>query len=148
MSIIVPVLIWVFILTSCSGTKKEESLTILNNPKTASESTGIDEKEPLSVIDEMPMFPGGDNALLRFIAENTSYPEAAKKENIQGQVIIRFCVTEKGAVNKVSIVKGTNPLLDEEAIRVIKTLPAFEPGRHEGEIVPVWCKVPITFALK
>lgn len=148
LSRILPVLIWVFILTGCSNTKNEESLTLSNAPEPVSESTGISEKEPLSVVEEMPIFPGGDNELLKFIAENTIYPEAAKSENKQGKVVVRFCVTEKGEVNKLSIVNGADPLLDEEAMRVISILPAFEPGKQEGKAVPVWYMLPITFALK
>ena len=94
------------------------------------------------------MFPGGDVALLKYIGENTHYPEIAKENNIQGKVIIRFCVTEKGSVNRISVLKGVDPELNDEAIRVVKTLPAFKPGRQGGKPVPVWYMVPITFTLK
>jgi TonB family protein len=103
---------------------------------------------PFVVVEEMPMFPGGDAALLRFIAENISYPETAKINNIQGRVIIRFCVTAKGGVSQVSVLKGVDPELDAEAIRVVSSLPAFKPGRQGGNPVPVWYMVPITFTLK
>ena len=94
------------------------------------------------------MFPGGDAALLKFIAENTIYPESSKTQNIQGRVIIRFCVTAKGNVNQISVLKGVAPELDAEAMRVDQTLPKFKPGRQSGKDVPVWYMVPITFALK
>ena len=61
--------------------------------------------------------------------ENTIYPEASKAQNIQGRVIIRFCVTEKGGVSQISVLKGVSPELDAEAIRVVKTLPDFNPGK-------------------
>jgi TonB family protein len=103
---------------------------------------------PFVVVEEMPKFPGGDNELLKYIAGNTQYPAAAKANKIQGRVIIRFCVTENGAVNRISVLKGVDPELDKEAIRVVETLPAFEPGRQGGKAVPVWYMVPISFTIK
>ena len=108
----------------------------------------VDAAEPFVVVEEMPMFPGGEAALLAYIAANTQYPEIAKENNIQGKVIVRFCVTSKGGVDKVSILKSVDPELDKEAIRVIGTLPAFKPGKQGGKPVPVWYMVPINFTLK
>ena len=106
------------------------------------------EPEPFVVVEEMPTFPGGDVALLKYIGEHTQYPEVAKENNIQGRVIIRFCVTAKGGVSQVSVLKGVDPELDKEAIRVVNTLPPFKPGKQGGKPVPVWYMVPITFTLK
>jgi len=106
------------------------------------------EPEPFVVVEEMPMFPGGDAELLKYIAEHTNYPEVAKENNIQGRVIVRFCVTSKGGVNQVSVLKGVDPELDAEAIRVVTSLPPFKPGKQGGKPVPVWYMVPITFTLK
>jgi protein TonB len=106
------------------------------------------EAEPFVVVEEMPMFPGGETELLTWIANNTQYPELAKENNIQGKVIVRFCVTSKGTVDRVSILKGVDPELDKEAIRVVQTLPAFKPGKQGGKPVPVWYMVPINFTLK
>jgi protein TonB len=106
------------------------------------------EPEPFVVVEEMPMFPGGEIELLKFIAEHTQYPEIAKENNIQGKVIVRFCVTAKGGVSQVSILKGVDPELDKEAIRVVNTLPTFKPGKQGGKPVPVWYMVPIAFTLK
>jgi protein TonB len=108
----------------------------------------VDEAEPFVVVEEMPMFPGGEPALLAYIAEHTQYPEVAKENNIQGKVIVRFCVTSKGGVDKVSILKSVDPELDAEAIRVVQSLPAFKPGKQGGKPVPVWYMVPINFTLK
>ncbi len=80
--------------------------------------------------------------------ENTKYPEAAKANNIQGRVIVRFCITETGGIEKISVLKGVDPELDKEAVRVVSTLPAFQPGKQGGKAVPVWYMVPISFALK
>jgi len=106
------------------------------------------EQEPFVVVEEMPVFPGGDAELLKYINEHVNYPEVAKENNIQGRVIVRFCVTSKGAVDKVSILKGVDPELDKEAVRVVSTLPPFKPGKQGGKPVPVWYMVPINFTLK
>lgn len=106
------------------------------------------EPEPFVVVEEMPMFPGGDVELLKFISEHTQYPEIAKENNIQGKVIVRFCVTPKGGVSQVSVMKGVDPELDKEAMRVVTTLPPFKPGKQGGKPVPVWYMVPIAFTLK
>jgi protein TonB len=106
------------------------------------------EPEPFVVVEEMPMFPGGETELMKFIGEHTQYPEIAKENNIQGKVIVRFCVTPKGGVSQVSVLKGVDPELDKEAMRVVSTLPAFKPGKQGGKPVPVWYMVPITFTLK
>jgi TonB family protein len=120
-----------------------------DNATTATEETVSEsDKEPFVVVEEMPAFPGGDIALLKYIGENTIYPENAKKQNIEGRVIIRFCVTEKGGVSKISVLKGVSPELDEEALRVVRTLPGFKPGKQSGKPVPVWYMVPITFTLR
>lgn len=106
------------------------------------------EPEPFVVVEEMPMFPGGEIELLKYIFEHTNYPEVAKENNIQGKVIVRFCVTAKGTVSQISILKGVDPELDKEAMRVVSTLPTFKPGKQGGKPVPVWYMVPITYTLK
>jgi len=105
-------------------------------------------QEVFVVVEEMPSFPGGDTELFRFIYDNIKYPELAKENNIQGKVILRFCVTYKGTVDQVSVVRGVDPSLDEEAIRVIKMLPLWKPGKQGGKPVNVWYSVPISFQLK
>lgn len=127
--------------------KNEEVVEVVEAPKEEVQEEEA-EPEPFVVVEEMPMFPGGDAALLKFIADNTVYPEVAKENNIQGRVIVRFCVTSKGGVSQVSILKGVDPELDQEAIRVVNTLPTFKPGKQGGKAVPVWFSVPITFTLK
>ncbi len=99
------------------------------------------------VVDVMPEFPGGDPALLKYIADSTRYPKDAKTQNIQGKVIVRFIVNANGSVEDVSVLKGVSPSLDTESVRVVKTLPKFTPGVLEGKTVPVWFMIPISFAL-
>jgi TonB family protein len=146
-----------FLFLSLSLIKNSEKFTenqITVSPaqqQTSVSANDVSEKSdevPFVQVEEMPMFPGGDAALLRYIGENTTYPENAKKNNIAGRVVLRFCVTAKGNINKISVLKGIDPELDAEAIRVVSTLPAFKPGRQDGKDVPVWYMVPITFTLK
>jgi TonB family protein len=102
-----------------------------------------------TVVDEFPVFKGGDAALLKYLAENTIYPEHAKKNGTQGKIIVRFAVNVDGSVDKISVLKGVDPELDIEAIRVVSTLPSFEkPGIKDGKAVPVWYMVPINYTLK
>jgi len=103
--------------------------------------------EPYFAVDEMPVFPGGDVALMKFIATNMQYPEGAKENNIEGKVIIRFCVTAEGGINQITVIKSVDPELDSEAMRVVKKLPVFKPGKKGGVPVPVWYMVPITFKM-
>jgi periplasmic protein TonB len=105
-------------------------------------------QEVFVVVEEMPTFPGGEKALFEYIYANIQYPEIAKENNIQGRVILRFCVTYKGGVDQVSILKPVDPSLDNEAIRVIKTLPAWKPGKQGGKPVNVWYSLPVVFQLK
>ena len=107
----------------------------------------MEEGTPYVVVEEMPMFPGGDSALLAYIGKNTKYPEAAKTNGIEGRVIVRFCVTDVGGIDRISVLKGVDPVLDAEAIRVVNTLPKWKPGRQGGKPVNVWYMVPITFGL-
>lgn len=106
------------------------------------------EMTPFVVVEEMPMFPGGEAELLNYLALNTNYPESAKEQNIQGRVIIRFCITAKGDVSMINVLKGVSPDLNAEAIRVVSSLPTFKPGKQGGKAVPVWYMVPIIFSLK
>jgi TonB family protein len=97
----------------------------------------------------MPVFPGGESALLQFIEDSTKYPENAKTEGIQGRVIVRFVVEKDGTIDRINILKGVNPELDAEAFRVVKLLPKFEqPGFVDNKPVAVWYIVPITFILR
>jgi len=105
------------------------------------------EPEPFIVVEEMPVPQGGASGLLRYIADNVKYPQIAQENNIEGKVIVRFCVTSKGGVDQVSVFKGVDPALDAEAVRVVKTLPAFKPGKQGGKPVPVWFTVPIIFQI-
>jgi len=98
-------------------------------------------------VEEMPEFPGGEGALLSYIAKNTVYPEEAIINNIKGRVTLKFVVNPDGSVGKIDILRGIDPLLDQEAIRVVSTLPRFKPGKQNGIAVPVWYSVPVNFRI-
>ena len=100
------------------------------------------------VVEKMPEFPGGDAALMKFINDNIRYPEAAKNDGIAGRVILRFAILANGKVANTMVLKGVNPEIDNEAVRVIKSLPDWTPGMQGGKLVNVWYSVPVTFALK
>jgi len=104
--------------------------------------------EPYVVVEQMPQYPGGEKELLKFIAQNTQYPELAKAGNIEGKVIIRFVVNTEGNTEDISVLKSVHPVLDAEAARVVGMLKGFVPGHQNGKVVDVYYKVPITFALR
>ena len=140
--IVIPVIGVVFLAISAYSVIPNSTV------KQKEESVNESQAEPFVVVEEMPMFPGGDAALLKYIGMNTRYPEVAKEQNIQGKVIVRFCVKPDGGVSMTSVLKGVSPELDAEALRVVKSLPAFKAGRQSGKEVPVWYMVPISFTLK
>lgn len=106
------------------------------------------EEEVFFVVEEMPLFPGGEIGLKKWIAQNVKYPAIARENDIQGKVFVRFVVTSSGKVDKVQIVRGVDPLLDAEAIRVVNALPKWKPGMQRGKPVSVWYTVPINFKLQ
>ena len=113
-----------------------------------SEDDGGDiDDEPVVWAEQMPIFPGGEAALKVFIAENVEYPEMAAENDIQGTVYLRFVVQKNGKVGQVQVTRGVDPLLDDEATRVVKLLPNFTPGSQGGRPVNVWFSVPIVFQL-
>ena len=107
----------------------------------------IGEEEPFVVVEQMPHYPGGEVELLNFIRDNTKYPEAARANKIQGKVIIRFIVNTQGKAEGISVIKGVDPELDFEAVRVISMLSGFTPGMQGGKAVNVWYMVPVNFEL-
>ncbi len=102
---------------------------------------------PFVVVEEMPMYPGGDKALLDFIQNNIQYPSEALAQKIEGRVIVRFSVSKLGTTEDVTVLKGVDPLLDAEAIRVVYQLKGWHPGKQGGQPVNVWYMVPVTFTL-
>ena len=106
----------------------------------SSDATGI-----FTTLDVYPRFPGGEQALLFFLRSNVRYPAASLKMGIQGEVMILFIVESDGSISHVSILKGIGKECDEEAVRVIKSMPRWEPGRRYGKSVKVLLRIPIMF---
>lgn len=122
---------------------------VIDMPKEVQQEILDEEPEevPFTVVEEMPSFPGGNAALLKYVFENVVYPEIARENNIQGRVTVKFCVTATGGVSQIMVMKGVDAELDKEVVRVISTLPPFKPGKQSGKPVPVWYVIPITFRL-
>jgi len=106
-----------------------------------------DEEQIFMFASKMPEFTGGELGLRSFIAKNVKYPVQARESCVEGKVYVRFVVTSNGEVEKVSIARGVDPILDQEAIRVVKSLPKWKPGMRGGRQVNVWYTVPINFNL-
>lgn len=99
------------------------------------------------VVEQKPMFPGGDAALLAYIRDNMQYPSIAQENGIQGRVIVRFVVSKDGSVQGVKILRGVDTSLDKEAVRVVQSLPRFIPGKQNGNAVNVYYTLPVSFKL-
>ena len=100
------------------------------------------------VVEDMPEFPGGQLALRKYIAKNLKYPVIAQENGIQGKVYVQFVVSKTGAVTQAKVIRGVDPSLDKEALRVVNTLPKWKPGMQRGKSVAVSYTVPITFVLQ
>jgi TonB family protein len=105
-------------------------------------------KNVYSYAEEMPEFPGGPESLMKFIAENIEYPLVAKEKGIAGRVYVQFVVLSDGKIGEVTILRGVDPLLDAEAIRVIKKFPMWKPGKQNGKFVNVLYTLPVNFKLE
>lgn len=117
-------------------------VVLLENPETNTYDTVY------IVAEEMPEYSDGDLQMRKFIARNVQYPKDARNKNIQGKVIVYYVVNEKGGIENVSVPESIHPLLDAEAIRVVKKMPkSFKPGKVQGKPVKVLLTVPINFQL-
>lgn len=119
-------------------------------PAPVSASTTSADKENLifTVVEDMPKFPGGENEMMRFIAKNIKYPVIAQENGIQGRVIVQYVVTKTGKIQDVAVVRGVDPSLDAEAVRVIKSMPDWIPGKQRGVPVNVKYTSLVTFRLQ
>ena len=108
----------------------------------------VDDNKVFESVEQNPQFPGGDAALLKYVSDHIRYPSVAQENNIQGRVVVQFVVTKTGSIGQVKVVRSKDPDLDKEAVRVVKTLPKFVPGKMNGHAVNVWYTLPITFRLQ
>jgi len=110
--------------------------------------TQQEEEKIFENIEQMPTFPGGEESLIQYLSSNVRYPAVAQENEIQGRVVVRFVVTSKGEVDRVEIVRSVDNALDKEAIRVVKAMPKWIPGKQNGENVSVWFLLPVNFRLQ
>ena len=121
------------------------------NNKSEQERLPVKEEERspqvCTIPEQLPFFPGGESALLAYVAQHLKYPAQAIRDRVQGIVQLRFVVLENGRIGDVQIIKSLEPHCDAEAKRVVKTLPRFIPGKQGGKAVRVWYTIPIRFMI-
>ena len=105
-------------------------------------------EEVFRSVEQMPQFPGGEAALMKYLQSHINYPPMAAENNVQGRVVVQFVVDKTGKVGEVKVVRSVDKDLDKEAVRVCKSLPKFTPGRQNGQAVSVWYTLPVTFKLQ
>ena len=108
----------------------------------------VEETKVFTVVEQMPMFPGGDAALMSYLANNIHYPTVAAENGVQGRVVVGFVVERDGSITDVRILRGVDPSLDREAMRVVKSMPRWTPGKQNGSAVRVKYQVPVAFRLQ
>ncbi|MBQ0063446.1 MAG: energy transducer TonB [Prevotella sp.] len=106
------------------------------------------EEKVFDVVEQMPSFPGGDAALMQYLQKSIRYPVVAEENGIQGRVIIRFVVEKNGSIGEVQVARSVDPSLDKEAVRVVKSMPKWIPGKQNGSAVRVWFTLPVQFRLQ
>ena len=108
----------------------------------------VKQKENVHIEEQMPEFPGGDEARVKFIQENLQYPKEAREKGLEGRAMVGFVVEADGSVFIAEIRESSgHPILDEEAVRVIKSMPKWKPGYQRGKAIRVYMAMPITFKL-
>ena len=137
------------ILFSCGSLKtahKDTGSLLLNqtNNNNLIEDDGI---ELITSVEKQPEFPGGIEALIKYLNDNVRYPDEALKDAIEGKVIVRFDVNKDGSISDITIVRSLQPLLDAEAVRVINAMPKWNPGTQRGKPIKVGFTLPVNFSL-
>ena len=107
-----------------------------------------EENKVFDVVEQMPSFPGGMSALMNYLNNNIKYPVIAEENGIQGRVIVQFIVGKDGHISDVKVAKSVDPSLDKEAVRVVKAMPKWIPGKQNGQAVTVRYTLPVTFRLQ
>lgn len=108
----------------------------------------VKSNEPFTIVEQMPEFPGGDDALMSYLSKNIKYPAYAQENDITGTVLVNFVVNEDGSVTQAKITKGIKGGCDEEALRVVRNMPRWRPGKQGGQAVRVYFDVPVNFQLE
>lgn len=124
------------------------ALLLMVNTNAMAQSKKVANDKVLEKAEVMPQFPGGDQAMMKFVSENVQYPEEAKEKEISGRVLVGFIVEKDGSVNEVKIVRGIGGGCDEEAVRVVKAMPKWKPGKQDGKTVRVSYTMPFFFKMQ
>ncbi|MBR6121468.1 MAG: energy transducer TonB [Prevotella sp.] len=130
------------------GNDEEGGQVLKANEVAIDEKPKEEETKVFDVVEQMPEFPGGQAALLKWIGDNIKYPAIAEENGIQGRVVCTFVVERDGSVTDVQVARSIDPSLDKEAVRVLKKMPKWIPGRQNGSAVRVKYTVPVTFKLQ
>ena len=139
--------------TAIGSTNFDKGTDDINVVREYKDEVIVEEKKPepeqvFKSVEQMPKFPGGDAELMKYIQEHLRYPTMAAENNIQGRVVVQFVVTKNGSIGEVKVIRSRDQDLDKEAVRVVKSLPNFIPGRMNGQPVNVWYTLPINFKLQ
>ena len=130
------------------GEEARNGVILITTKKGVEVFTPVEQNpEYFDVVEQMPEFPGGAQALFGFVAKNIHYPKAAEDAGIQGRVIVTFVVMKDGSIGEVKVAKGVSPELDEEAVRCVKSMPKWKPGMQKGQAVNVKYTMPLSFRL-
>jgi len=107
-------------------------------------------QEPLTIAEQMPEFPGGQQAMMTYLVKYLKYPQECIESEVEGKVFVGFVVGREGLITEVKVLRAVPgcPALEKEAVRVVKTMPNWHPGRQNGELVPVRMTIPVVFKLK
>ena len=133
-------------LSDVKGNDEEHGQDIADFREVIAEPV-VEEEKPYEAVEQMPTFPGGETELMKFIRDNLKYPVIAQENGIQGRVILRFVVSKTGAIDNVTVLRSLDPTCDKEAIRVVKSMPKWIPGKQNGNNVPVYFTLPVVFKL-
>jgi TonB family C-terminal domain len=133
---------------SLNGMEENVASSNLSSSINIQEQTDEEPVHIHSIVDTPPQFSGGNEAMMKWFANNLEYPAVAQKDKIEGVVTVRFVVGPDGSIGDAEVIKSVNPILDKEAVRVIKTMPKWTPGYQKGKEVHAYYRLPIIFSLR
>ena len=134
--------------SSNSSSQQTQNVTSYPTANEKLSTVSVESRKVFTVVEQMPSFPGGDAALMSYLANNIHYPTVAAENGVQGHVVVGFVVECDGSITDVSVLRGVDPSLDREAMRVVKSMPRWTPGKQNGSAVRVKYQVPVAFRLQ
>ena len=134
--------------SSNSSSQQTQNVTSYPTANDKLSTVSVESRKVFTVVEQMPSFPGGDAALMSYLANNIHYPTVAAENGVQGRVVVGFVVERDGSITDVRILRGVDPSLDREAMRMVKSMPRWTPGKQNGSAVRVKYQVPVAFRLQ